>query len=44
MNVGVADVWLCCRARTTTSILEWKVIKEYGMEVGIYDEKDVSTG
>jgi hypothetical protein len=31
-----------CRARTSSSILQWATIKEYGMEVGIYDEKDVS--
>ncbi|KAL8604081.1 hypothetical protein ACOMHN_024906 [Nucella lapillus] len=45
MGEKVPQVWLSLekkilQARTKSSILEWKAIKEYGMDIGIYDEKD----
>ncbi|XP_071087235.1 uncharacterized protein [Haliotis cracherodii] len=46
MGEKIPQVWLnlekkILAARSKTSILKWDVIKEYGMEVGIYDEKDI---
>ncbi|XP_012936376.2 uncharacterized protein LOC106011403 [Aplysia californica] len=46
MGEKVPKVWLnmekkILAARAQTSILPWKVIKDFGMEVGIYDEKDI---
>ncbi|XP_046560391.1 probable serine/threonine-protein kinase roco11, partial [Haliotis rubra] len=46
MGEKIPQVWLnlekkILAARSSTSILKWEVIKEYGMEVGIYDEKDI---
>ncbi|CAG5122482.1 unnamed protein product, partial [Candidula unifasciata] len=46
MGEKVPKVWLnmekkILTARNSTSVLPWKVIKEFGTEVGIYDEKDV---
>ncbi|KAK7485956.1 hypothetical protein BaRGS_00022822 [Batillaria attramentaria] len=46
MGEKVPQVWLnlekkILASRTSTSFLEWQKIKDFGMEVGIYDEKDI---
>ncbi|GFN82127.1 leucine-rich repeat serine/threonine-protein kinase 1, partial [Plakobranchus ocellatus] len=46
MGEKVPKVWLnmekkILAARQNNSILPWKTIQEFGMEVGIYDEKDI---
>ncbi|XP_070196653.1 uncharacterized protein [Littorina saxatilis] len=45
MGEKVPQVWLSLEkkilaSRTSSSLLAWDKIREYGMEVGIYDEKD----
>ncbi|CAL1535024.1 unnamed protein product, partial [Lymnaea stagnalis] len=46
MGEKVPKVWLNLEKRiladrVKTSILPWKTIQEYGMNIGIYDEKDI---